>query len=128
MVSAYRSLASFAGCRLSTWLHRIARRRIADHFRSPQRRHVPVGLLDEAASGVVPSDSHVDSGNVLVGAELRDAVAHLDEPARSIVVAYYLAEEPVREIAREMDMPENTVKSHLHRARRLLRRRMGGSR
>jgi RNA polymerase sigma-70 factor (ECF subfamily) len=49
----------------------------------------------------------------------------LEEPARSIVLAYYLGEVPVKEIAREMEMPENTVKSHLRRARAALRHRLG---
>ncbi len=47
MLSALRSLGTYRGCRLSTWLYRITRRRLADHFRSPQRRLVPIGLSDE---------------------------------------------------------------------------------
>jgi len=41
------------------------------------------------------------------------------------MLAYYLGEVPVRDIAREMSMAENTVKSHLRRGRLSLRQRLG---
>jgi RNA polymerase sigma-70 factor (ECF subfamily) len=42
-----------------------------------------------------------------------------------VLVAYYLAEVPVAEIARLLRMPEGTVKTHLHRGRRALRMQLG---
>jgi RNA polymerase sigma-70 factor (ECF subfamily) len=55
---------------------------------------------------------------------LRQAIAGLDEPVRSILLAYHVSEVPVREIALDLGMPENTVKSHLRRGRMLLRQRL----
>jgi RNA polymerase sigma-70 factor (ECF subfamily) len=55
---------------------------------------------------------------------LRQEIAGIDEPVRSILLAYYVGEVPVREIARDLGMPENTVKSHLRRGRMLLRARL----
>ncbi len=50
-------------------------------------------------------------------------LARLPEPTRSILIAYHVGELPVREIALELRMPENTVKSHLRRGRILVRAR-----
>jgi len=52
---------------------------------------------------------------------LRQQIARLGEPARTILLAYHVGEVPVREIAADLGMPENTVKSHLRRGRLLLR-------
>jgi DNA-directed RNA polymerase specialized sigma24 family protein len=54
----------------------------------------------------------------------RCALESLAEPARSVLVAYYLGELPVMEIARVLDMPEGTVKTHLHRGRQTLRQQL----
>jgi len=57
---------------------------------------------------------------------VRQELARLEEPERSVMVAFHIAEVPVREIASDIGLPENTVKSHLRRARLKLRRRLGG--
>ena len=126
MLSALRSLGTYRGCRLSTWLYRITRRRLADHFRSPQRRLVPIGLSDEPSlQRPAPCPSPVQDQELIKAGEgkrVREALQNLRDPPRSVMLAYYLAQMPVREVAREMGMPENTVKSHLRRGRQALRR------
>lgn len=128
MLSALRSLQTYEGCRLSTWLYRVTRRRLADHFRSPQRRLVPVGLPDEPSferrAPATEARQDEDLARSLEGERLRAALSELGDPTRSVVLAYYLAQMTVREVAQEMEMPENTVKSHLHRGRQALRRSM----
>jgi len=123
LVSALRSLGSYRGCSLSTWLYRLTRRRLADHFRSPQRRLVPVGDQKEEPPPVVGAlvgrnDPESALSRTQRAERTRKAVARLSEPRRSIVTAYYLYEVPVREIAEAMGMSVNTVKSHLHRGRK----------
>jgi RNA polymerase sigma-70 factor (ECF subfamily) len=127
MLSALRSLRGYRGCRLSTWLYRITQRRIADHFRSRARRDLAAGFPGDATF------PDVDGGRPQAGSqpdrppvrdELRQELARLPEPTRSILIAYYVGELPVREIALELRMPENTVKSHLRRGRTLVRARL----
>lgn len=125
MLSVFRSLRAYGGCRLSTWIYRITRRRIADHLRSPQRRTTPIGLSNEFPLQTGEERRHCDPERQAAGSELRGSIARLHEPPRSIVLAYHLGEMSVREIARELKMPESTVKSHLRRSRVLLRRWMG---
>ncbi len=122
LLSAWRSLASYRGCGLATWLYRLTRRRIADHFRSPQRRLTPQAGFPDEAAGTSGDDPEATASVAERATHTRRALAGLAEPARSILTAYYLYEVPVREIAEEMSMPVNTVKSHLHRGRKAVRR------
>ncbi|WP_027084246.1 sigma-70 family RNA polymerase sigma factor [Cohnella panacarvi] len=52
--------------------------------------------------------------------EMREWIDTLDESLRSIVLLYYYGELTIKEISEEMDLPEGTVKSRLHRAREIL--------
>ncbi|HVT59477.1 MAG TPA: sigma-70 family RNA polymerase sigma factor [Thermoanaerobaculia bacterium] len=123
---AFKALPRFRGeARLSTWLCTLALRRIADHRRSPARRDLPAGAASDPdfPQPKGPPPPSPESGAALSQRRqrVRTALAGLAEPARSVLVAYYLGEMPVGEIARTLGMPEGTVKTHLHRGRRALR-------
>ena len=45
----------------------------------------------------------------------------LSAPQRAAIALFYSEGQPVAEIARMLEMPENTVKTHLRRARQTLR-------
>ena len=47
-------------------------------------------------------------------------VERLDEPQRRIVRLFYLEDLSYEQVAAMLDMPINTVRSHLHRARKRL--------
>jgi RNA polymerase sigma-70 factor (ECF subfamily) len=49
--------------------------------------------------------------------ELERCLERLPEEQREVVTLFYLQEKRVEEVARMLDLPEGTVKSHLHRAR-----------
>ena len=57
--------------------------------------------------------------------KLRQFVAELPETQRIIVTLRYQEDLDPSEICRIVEMPVNTVKSHLHRALAALRRRLG---
>lgn len=54
-------------------------------------------------------------------ARLRKAVAALPPQQRTVVVLFYMNDVSVEDIARTLEIPEGTVKSRLHYARRALR-------
>ncbi len=58
--------------------------------------------------------------------ELREAIAFLPERQRNVAVRYYVQDQSVREIARDLDIEEATVRSLLRHARSALARRLGG--
>jgi RNA polymerase sigma-70 factor (ECF subfamily) len=129
LVNAFRALPRYRGdARLSTWLSTLTLRRIADYRRSPARRQAPSGAPSDEGFPTLPSEpsqspEHKASESQR-GERVREAIARLPDPARSVLVAYYLGEVPVTEIARTFGLPEGTVKTHLHRGRQALRQHL----
>ena len=124
----FLALPRFRGeSRLSTWICTLALRRIVDHRRSPARRDVPAGAPTDAGfprprdRDPRPSSPETDAVLAQRRQRVRAALDGLPEPARSVLVAYYLGEMPVADIARALEMPLGTVKTHLHRGRAALR-------
>lgn len=125
----FRALPRYRGeARLATLIFTLAERRIVDYRRSPQRRHEPAGVPDDetfpklgASAAPSPEAAALRESDE---SRLRVTLAGLGEPGRTVLMAYYLGEMPVADIARMLRMPEGTVKTHLHRGRIALRERM----
>lgn len=49
--------------------------------------------------------------------ELERCLGRLPQIQQDTITLFYLREKSVHEVARMLDLPEGTVKSHLHRAR-----------
>ena len=100
--------------KLSAWLYGIARAAIADRLRGQYRRPP----ADEV--GEIP-DSDGGLHDVDVADSLRAGLARLHPADREVVVLYYLEERALDEVAEISNIPPGTVKSRLHRARRVIR-------
>jgi RNA polymerase sigma-70 factor (ECF subfamily) len=115
-VMAYRSLGQWRqeGA-LGAWLARTAVR-IA--LRRAQRRPV-VTWLDPANPGSADVAGALDPASVAVrmerAAEVREALADLDEPYREVVALRFFGDLSLSEIAEQTGRPLGTVKTHLHR-------------
>lgn len=119
---AYRGLVGFEGrSRFSTWVYRIAYNVFLNHrSRTKQFTALPEGF--EARSGRAEEpQSHAD-----LRRDLDAAIATLPERYRAVVTLYYLQDVSYPEIAEILSLPLGTVKTHLHRAKRLLRTQMHG--
>lgn len=120
-VKAWRALPDFRGdSRFSTWLYTIATRRALDVVRSQRRRGEHETLVEPERL-----DATIDETPGPAGAEkrrLERVLADLDPLRRAVVTLYYLRDLSVAEISQSLDLPEGTVKTHLHRARKELRR------
>jgi RNA polymerase sigma-70 factor (ECF subfamily) len=53
-------------------------------------------------------------------------LGQLNEKQRTAIVLFHFQQMPYAEIAEAMELPENTVRTHLHRARKRLRELMSG--
>lgn len=109
---ALRYRASFDGGRaLGPWLRAVALRVVLDRRSRGARRVQPLSE-DVPDSGACATTRHDDRD------ELSQTLSVLSEVERVVLVRFHARGESVREIATSLGMPEGTVKSHLHRARR----------
>ncbi|MCM1337268.1 MAG: sigma-70 family RNA polymerase sigma factor [Candidatus Amulumruptor caecigallinarius] len=111
-IKAWRGLRGWQQSgRFATWLYAIAINECRSAMRS--RREYSSELPDEAADSTeAPADARMD---------LATAVESLSEPQREVVLLFYYRDMALKNIVKVTGMPENTVKSHLMRARTRLR-------
>jgi len=98
----------------STWLYTIARNTCLSAVRSEaHRKATPLGstIVEPATTGAVAGS------DVLNRIELERCLERLPKIQHDVITLFYLQEKSVGEVARMLDLPEGTVKSHLHRAR-----------
>ena len=115
-VKLWRALPLYDGrASFSTWLYVIARNACLNEVRRRGLR--PTAALDEEAerAAAVTLPSPIDRR-----LECETLVEALPEPQRRIVRLFYLEERSYEQVAQMLEMPINTVRSHLHRARRRL--------
>ena len=121
---AYRGLAGFEGrARFSTWLYRIAYNVYLNHrTRVRELAALPEGF----ESGAMAPESSLSANRSDLRRDLDVAIAALPDRYRAVVTLYYLEDVSYPEIADILDLPLGTVKTHLHRAKRILREHLHG--
>ena len=127
---AYGALASFRqDASFLTWLYKIASNLCIDQLRSRKARSA-LSLDVELEEGREPAaDSRSCSPEELairdsVQEVVQRAISNLPEKYRVVVVMRHLQDMSVEEIANVLGMPTGTVKTHLFRAREMLRGRL----
>ncbi len=103
---------------LRGWLVRVARNKACDLVRKKGVRTIPLEDL------VVVSDDHALEGldQKERSRMVRDALHKLGDSDREIFLRYYYYEQKINEIAGEMGMNPETVKSRLKRGREALKK------
>ncbi|HUN76082.1 MAG TPA: sigma-70 family RNA polymerase sigma factor [Steroidobacteraceae bacterium] len=107
---------------LAHWLRRTTSRRVIDRLRQRDRRPSVTSLGDIECDAVAldPSGS-AEGGDPLLARRLREHLAELDAIPRLVLVLRFQEDLDPGEIARVLDLPVNTVKSHLRRSLARLR-------
>lgn|SRR5690242_4896313 len=100
------------------WLRWVTAHRLIDHSRQEKRR--PQSPLEAAPEPSVPADG----SDPLLAEMLRELVAALPENARVVMILRYQEDLDPMDIAKALDMPVATVKSHLQRSLALLREKL----
>ncbi len=120
----FRNLGSLEGeAHVTFWLRRVTSNRCVDAVRRRQRR--PEVALDETILNQTMELRSTDSvKDPLLSRKLQALVESLPEKPRLIMILRYQEEMMPEEIARVLDMPVRTVKSHLHRSLTILREKM----
>lgn len=118
-VQTFRSIGALrAPAAFSAWLYRTVVRQ-ARRVAGRERLQRGTALLDFEPA----VDDHQDQA--VLRQMLWEAIGHLPEQMRIVVVFHYYHDRSVTEIAALMEAPEGTVKSWLHRARTQLGRLIG---
>jgi RNA polymerase sigma-70 factor (ECF subfamily) len=79
-------------------------------------------MLEELPDDTLSPDGRMEQNETVL--RLRREMARLPAAYRVVLTLFHLEDMPVWEIAGVMDLPEGTVKSHLFRARRILKDRL----
>ena len=97
---------------LSTWIYTIARNTSLSALRAESyRKTLSIEGHDTPA---VPPDSGMRQ------IEIQQLLDRLPIVQQEVITLYYLQDRSVEDVANMLGLPEGTVKSHLHRARRAM--------
>lgn len=112
-IKAYLSLRSFKGLSgFGTWLYRIGYNEFYSEMRHRHEEAEEAGTTNAARltadDAEACADARTDAATLMRG---------LNPAERTAVTLYYIDDYPIAKIAKIMQMPAGTVKSHLHRAK-----------
>jgi len=110
----------------STWLYKIARNTAIDHYR--KNSLTPYQSIDEnredASVLIEPSDIMPSPEEEMINQQtielLIKAIKELDAKYRKVAELRFIHDYAYEEIARELNLPLNTVRTQIKRARKLL--------
>jgi RNA polymerase sigma-70 factor (ECF subfamily) len=135
LLRAYRGRESFRGeCSVSTWLTGIAINVTRDHMRSARFKfwkQVRGSAIDaQEMASFIPAEGSSPERRMLAKekvAQLNEVLKDLSPNQRTVFAMKFFEEISVNEIGEILQMPVNTVRTHLHRALNAVRARMGAN-
>ena len=114
-IKAYVGIRGFKGLSsFGTWLYRIAYNEFYNHTRRHHEEHVD----DIAALGEV---STAAGDAIDASMTVQEAMSHLNENERVAITLFYIEDQPIKQVAKIMQMPEGSVKSLIYRTRDKMR-------
>lgn len=131
-LKAFRFWDSYElGTNIRAWLFRIMKNAFINRYRKEKKEPETVEYQEVEnfynsvrQSGVETSDLQETVFNNLLEDEVAIAIAALPEDFRTVVILCDIEELTYEEVAEFLDCPIGTVRSRLHRGRKLLRARL----
>jgi RNA polymerase sigma-70 factor (ECF subfamily) len=134
-ITVFKTIDSFREeSKFSTWLYRVTVNTCKNRIKYLARRHDrDRDELDETTTGTgvngtigapMPSSPSDALQSAQTEKVLQDAIASLDDDQRIVVVLRDVEDLSIEEICEITGLPDGTVKSRLHRARLVLRKRL----
>jgi RNA polymerase sigma-70 factor, ECF subfamily len=134
-IRAFRALGSFRGdSKFTTWLYRIVHNTCLtrrEQQAKKQAREVSIYVDDDEGEETTMSLADEDAllpDEILEASDVRERLLRhlkeLPEHYRSVLVLYYYEQRSYQEIAEILDAPMNTVKVHILRAKKQLKKRL----
>jgi RNA polymerase sigma-70 factor (ECF subfamily) len=132
-MKAYNARENFRGdCSVQTWLNRIALNMILDHQRTQKfrfwRLFRKTALDISEIASTLPSRASTPEKDLLRqerAAQVAKALESLSFNQRTIFLMHFQEGMNIPEISSAIDMSVNTVKTHLHRAVKAVREKIG---
>jgi len=132
-MKAYRFINSFQeGTNAKAWLYRILKNSFINDYRKKSKQPAKVDYQEVEQfynSEDTPSNATVDlrleTTKDMIGDEISNALNSLAVDFRTVVILCDLEGFTYEEMAKILDIPIGTVRSRLHRARNLLREKLG---
>jgi RNA polymerase sigma-70 factor (ECF subfamily) len=120
-LKVHKGLPYFRGdAKLSTWIFRIVVNALSQE--RPELASVSLDDDDADRPRREPIADDRAFGDLVMKDRLRKAIERLPVPYQVLVNGHYLKGMRYEDLAEALDMPMGTVKTHLHRAKRQLRR------
>jgi RNA polymerase sigma-70 factor (ECF subfamily) len=122
-LKVFQTLRTFNAAQgtFSTWLHRVARNHLVDHYRRTKKDRVTSSLEDEARALEAPAAPSHGPVALVEARErkesLQAALNRLSPDLREAVILRDLHDLEYLEIAQVLGVPEGTVKSRINRGR-----------
>lgn len=120
-IKCYKNLDSFRfDAQIKTWLYRITINESKDYLKSWNYKMVQVkSFINETTKSILPSTEKavIDKFN---NGEIKDTIFSLPKEYREIIYLYYYDSLTTGEIAEVLNIPVNTVKTRLRRAKQRL--------
>lgn len=120
-LKVHKGLPYFRGdAKLSTWIYRIVINAL-----SQERPELATSSLDDSADDrprAEPGAEDRSFNDMVMKDRLQKAIERLPVQYQVLVNGHYLKGMRYEDLAEALDMPMGTVKTHLHRAKRQLRR------
>ncbi len=132
-MKAYNARESFRGeCSVQTWLNRIALNMILDYQRTQKfrfwRSFRKTALDITEIASTLPSSANTPEKTLLMRERVAQVVKALEAVSfnqRTIFLMHFQEEMGIQEISLATDMSVNTVKTHLNRAMKAVREKIG---
>ena len=122
-LAAYKHLEQCPTDAQKSWLCRIASNKCIDYSRSAARRLVPIEGEEIHSTELIAKEEPLRQVlNQEVMEELRSCCGLLPPPYKDTARLYFLENKTAKEIAQLSQTSPNTVKTHIHRAREMLKK------
>jgi RNA polymerase sigma-70 factor (ECF subfamily) len=136
-ITVFKTIDSFREeAKFSTWLYRVAVNHTKNRIKYLARRHerdrdeLDEGVHSQQVNGAVTGMPlrNAQPDKALASAQMeslmQEAIEALDEDQRAVVILRDVEELSIDEICQITGLPDGTVKSRLHRARLVLRKKL----
>jgi len=108
--------------RFSTWVFTIAKRLYVNAMQKQRPAYDTDSVNARQGTQASPAGLTAEAEtSINVRELLQVALGQLNDQQREIVLLFHQQNWPIADIARYLNMPEGTIKSHLHRARKRMR-------